>query len=120
MIPLSECSKGIDVKNILSNFKIPAIISLILVIPFMVMEFVNRRQFNEGYPFALFFVLWILPFLFILIVMLLARDAKAGVDILARPISLGVKVASMLLIALLWFSLVADQMPCFMGVPMCD
>jgi hypothetical protein len=107
-------------KNFLSNLKIPAIVSLLLVAPFMLMEFVNRRQFHEGYPFLLFFVLWILPFIFIAIVMPLARDARAGMDILARPLSLGVKVAFMLLIALLWFSLVADQMPCFMGVPMCD
>jgi len=107
-------------KNFLPNLKIPAIVSLLLVTPFMVMELMNRRQFHEGFPFALFFVLWILPFIFIAIVMPLARDARAGVDILARPISLGLKAASMLALALMWFALLADQMPCFMGVPICD
>ncbi len=50
----------------------------------------------------------------------LARDARAGVDILARPLSLGVKVSLLLLLATIWFALLADQMPCFLGVPMCD
>ena len=107
-------------KNFLSNLKIPSLVSLLLVTPFMGMEFVNRRQFHEGFPLALFFVLWILPFAFIAIVTPLARDARAGVDILARPLSLGLKAASMLALALMWFALLADQMPCFMGVPMCD
>jgi hypothetical protein len=107
-------------KNFLSNLKIPAIVSLLLVAPFMLMEFVNRRQFHEGYPFLLFFVLWILPFIFIAIVMPLGRDAKAGVDILANPLALGLKVALLLLIAMMWFGTVIDQMPCFLGVPMCD
>ena len=107
-------------KNFLSNLKIPAIVSLILVAPFMLMEFVNRRQYHEGYPIVLFIVLWILPFIFIAIVTPLARDARAGVDILARPLSLGVKVSILLLLATMWFGLVIDQMPCFMGVPMCD
>jgi len=108
------------VKNFLVNLKIPALLSLLLVVPFMVMEFVNRRQFHEGYPVVLFLVLWIFPFIFLAIVTPLARDAKAGVDILARPLSLGVKVSILLLLATMWFSLVADQMPCFLGVPMCD
>ncbi len=107
-------------KNFLSNLKIPALVSLLLVIPFMLMEFVNRRQFHEGFPFMLFFVLWILPFLFLAIVMPLAQDARAGVDILTRPLSLGVKVSILLLLATMWVGLVIDPMPCFMGVPICD
>lgn len=107
-------------KSFLSDLKMPAIVSVLLVTPFMVMELVNRRQFHQGFPFMLFFVLWILPFIFIAIVTPLARDARAGVDILARPLSLGLKAASMLALALMWFALLADQMPCFMGIPICD
>ncbi|MBI5933797.1 MAG: hypothetical protein HY867_08825 [Chloroflexi bacterium] len=107
-------------KNFLSNLKIPAIVSLLVVIPFMLMEIVNRRQFHEGFPIALFVFLWFLPFLFVAIVMPLARDVRSGMDILARPLSLGVKVSLLLLLATMWFGVVIDQMPCFLGVPICD
>jgi hypothetical protein len=53
-------------QSILTNLRGPAIISFLLIIPFMVMEVVNRRNFNEGFPIALFVFMWLLPTLFIL------------------------------------------------------
>ncbi len=47
-------TQGDPMNNILTNFRSPAIISLVLVFPFMILELVNRRNFHEGFPIVLF------------------------------------------------------------------
>lgn len=42
---------------ITTNFIWSAIISTLLVLPFMILEWVNRRAYQEGYPFQLFGIL---------------------------------------------------------------
>jgi len=39
-------TQGDPMKNTLTNLRSPALISLILVLPFMILELVNRRIFN--------------------------------------------------------------------------
>jgi hypothetical protein len=73
-------------KNILVNLKSPAIISFILLIPLMVMEVVNRRNFNEGFPFILFFVLWLNLFAISLILLPIVRAIRAGNQDMATPV----------------------------------
>src|SRR5687768_1700334 len=48
-------------QTILTNLRLPAIFSFLLVLPFMIMEVVNRRNFNEGFPIPLFTIMWLLP-----------------------------------------------------------
>ena len=107
-------------KNIFMNLRSPVIISFILVIPFMILELVNRRNFNEGFPIVLFGLLWLLPMLFIVTVMPIVRNIGAGNSIIANPIILFLRVVFLALITWMWVSLVIDQMPCFPGVPNCD
>ena len=45
-------------KTVLKTLGSSALISLLLILPFMIMEVVNRRQFDEEFPFVLFLVLW--------------------------------------------------------------
>ena len=107
-------------KNILTNLRSPAIISLLLVVPFIIMELVNRRNFNEGFPFPLFGFMWVLPILFILTLTPMVQTVRAGNSLMANPISLLLKVAFLLFLAWFWGNIVVDQMPCFLGVPNCD
>ena len=92
------------------------LISLLLVLPFMIMEVVNRRYLNEGFPFMLFFVMWINLFAvsFILLPILRARRtenhdranpiAAQGNALLTNPRSaLMTSLALILFIALLSF-----------------
>lgn len=44
-------------QNTLKRFSSSALISFLLILPFIIMEIVNRRSFNEDFPFALFFAL---------------------------------------------------------------
>jgi len=98
----------------------PSLISLLLVIPFMIMEIVNRRGFDEGFPIPLFAMMWILPVLFILTRMPILRNLRAGDTLITQPINLLIRVVVLVLVAILWTGLLLDQMPCFLGVPNCD
>ena len=102
------------------NLKAPAIVSSVLVLPFMILEFVNSRGFHEGFPIVLFVFMWLLPMAFIVILMPILRSLPAGNRTMPSPLSLFPRVVLLLLIAWLWVSLVQDQMPCFLGVPNCD
>ena len=107
-------------KNILINLRSPALASFLLVLPFVILELVNRRNFHEGFPLILFGLMWLLPVAFLLILVTLVRSARAGQGLLAKPLNLLIRVAALALIALMWGGLLADQLRCFLGVPNCD
>ncbi len=48
-------SPGDIMQTILKTSALSTFISLFLILPFMIMEVVNRRDLNEDIPFALFF-----------------------------------------------------------------
>lgn len=99
-----------------------AMISLLLVLPLVILESVNQtitRQ-NAFGLFLLFGFLWLLPTMFIVLLAPLVRIIRAGDNNLAKPITLLFRVACLTLIAIVWGSLLIDQLPCFLGVPNCD
>lgn len=107
-------------QTLFTNLRLPALISFLLVIPFMIMEVVNRRNLSEGFPIPLFVIMWLLPVLFILTVTPLLRNVRAGNSLLANPILLLVRVVFLSFLVWMWFGILLDQMPCFLGVPNCD
>jgi hypothetical protein len=107
-------------QNILTKLKSPVLISLLLVIPFMLLEWVNRRSFNEDFPYSLFGFLWLLSLLFLITMMPILRNVRAGNSLLANPIPLLLRIVFLGFIAWMWLSMMIDQMPCFLGVPNCD
>ena len=113
-------TQGDPMKITFANFRAPALISLLLVIPFMVMEVVNRREFNEGFPIPLFVMMWALPLIFILIATPIIQNMRPGNNIMAHPVNLLLRVIVLILVAWFWAVLLIDQMPCFLGVPNCD
>jgi hypothetical protein len=74
---------------------LPAVVGILAVVPFALLELVNRSGLNEAFPFVLFVLLWVLP------------------GVLFWVIVLGV-------LAWFWIVILTDQMPCFLGVPNCD
>src|SRR5262245_49649300 len=46
-------------KALLTNIRSSTLISIMLILPFIVMEIVNRREYNEDFPFVLFIALWV-------------------------------------------------------------
>jgi hypothetical protein len=52
--------------NFLASLRMPAGISSLLLLPFVLLERINRRSYGEAFPFALFGWMWLLPLAFVL------------------------------------------------------
>ena len=107
-------------KNTLVQLIISALLGLLLVSPFAAMEVVNRRNFGEVFPFQLFLGLWLLPSLFVFVLIPIVQDLRSGKNILTNPVGLLLRAVLMGMFALMWINTLADQWPCFMGVLYCD
>jgi hypothetical protein len=106
-------------------------VSFLLVLPFMILEFmfdiVNRPGAlslrNVLDLIVVFGLLYLLPTVFIVILMSMVRNARAGNRMMANPTALLIllsRVAFLALIARFRGGFLIDQLPCFLGVPNCD
>lgn len=115
-------------KHSTSSLKAPAIMSFLLVLPFMILDLVfnvthrlHALSLKHALDFAVLFgLLWLLPTTFLVILMPLMRNVRAGSDLMAQPLSLMLRAAVLALITLFWGGILLDQLPCFLGVPSCD
>jgi hypothetical protein len=109
-------------RSLAVNLKSAALISLILVLPFAILEALNNTMTGRNAPglFVLYGLLWLLPTAFILILVPVVRAARDGNRVTAHPAGLWLRVAVLALIALAWGGILIDQMPCLTGVPNCD
>ena len=73
-------------QTLLKTLGSPALVSLFLIFPFMIMEVVNRRNFNEDFPFMLFFGLWLNLFAISLILLPIVRARRTGKHDMANPV----------------------------------
>jgi hypothetical protein len=104
----------------LASLRLPALLGFLAILPFLVMELVNRRQYVEPFPFVLFALLWLEGILFVLIARPLVAGFRAGNMLKTEPIRLVLSVLALVFLAWQFIAFVADQMPCFLGVPNCD
>lgn len=51
--------QGDIMQTTIKKFSSSALFSFLLILPFIIMEIVNRRNFNEDFPYPLFFFLWL-------------------------------------------------------------
>ncbi len=103
-----------------THLRTAAILGTILVLPFIILELVNRRRYPEAFPIPLFGILWLLPMGFSLILKAVGRRLQTGQKMIGSSIYILLGVALLILIAGLWIGIILDQMPCFLGVPRCD
>jgi len=99
-----------------------ALISLLTVVPFAILELRNNsgsRNFSH-FPFPLFIFLWLLSIAFIIGGAPIVRTVRAGGSLLAHPVTLLFRFVLLALLAIAWVGVIRDQMPCFLGVPNCD
>ena len=78
-------STGDIMQTMLKTIGSPALLSLLLILPFMIMEVVNRRNFNEDFPFMLFFLLWFNLFAISLILLPIMQARRTGNHDMANP-----------------------------------
>jgi len=62
-------------------------ISFLLILPFMIMEVVNRQNFNEDFPFMLFFVMWLNLFAISLILLPIVRGRWRANNEIVNPVA---------------------------------
>jgi len=62
------------------------LVSILLILPFLIMEIVNRRQFNEEFPFVLFFALWLNLFAVSAMLLPIVRARQTGSSDTANPV----------------------------------
>lgn len=106
-----------------NHFRWPVISSSLLVVPFMILEFVNRRTFSEfpqSFPIPLFVTMWLLAFAFVYVLTRMMRGESARAKLVPAVAARLLGIVVLGFIAYAWVGLVIDQMPCFLGVPNCD
>ncbi|NTW12163.1 MAG: hypothetical protein HGA30_02505 [Anaerolineales bacterium] len=70
----------------LKNLGLSALIGFLLVLPFMIMEIVNRRNYNEEFPFAMFTGIWLILFAINIILLPIILGRLAGYRGLANHV----------------------------------
>jgi hypothetical protein len=95
-------------------------ISSILVVPFVILELVNRRAFYEEFPFLLFTFMSLHSLLIVILLAPALRRLRAERNLRALRLGhwAGLVLSASLLFA--YASVIIDQFPCFLGVPNCD
>jgi len=110
------------IKNIATHIKSAALISLILVLPFAILEILHNTITKQNAPglILLFALLWLLATAFIVLFAPILQSIRAGKNLLANPVTLFFKVIFLLIIVAVWGVVFVDQLPCFIGIPNCD
>lgn len=79
-------SPGNIMQSTLKTLGSSVLISFLLILPLMIMEVVNRRDFNEDFPSVLFFVIWLNLFAISLILLPIVRARRTGNHDVANPV----------------------------------
>ena len=107
-------------KNLQKDLIVAAVISLIILLPFIMMEILNRKGMPESFPVFLFAFLWLLQGAFLFLILPLVKKLWIGKGFQLKFTALLVRLPVMIFIAWMWSSILVDQMPCFLGVVNCD
>jgi hypothetical protein len=78
-------AEGGIMPTVLRNLSSSTAISFLLILPFMIMEIINRRNLNEEFPFMLFFVMWLNLIAISLILLTIVRGRRTGNHGMAVP-----------------------------------
>ena len=109
--------------NIVSTLAAASLISVVLVAPLAFLELQHNplATSRRASDFVVLFgVLWLLPIVFVMTSMPLARAVRSGHTVLQSRSALGFKLTLLVLVTAMWLNIVSDQWPCFIGVPNCD
>ena len=106
--------------GIRKSFVASLLISAALVAPFIVLEWVNRRTFDEDFPFVLFIFMSLHSLL--MVVLLTPAFQRLRVERSPSALKLGHWVGLLLglFLVYVYVNVIIDQFPCFLGVPNCD
>ena len=110
----------VELRGALRSFVMSLLISLTFVVPFIVLQWVNRRAFHDDFPFVLFTFMSLHSLLIVLLLTPALRRLRSERHLRALKLGhwAGLVVSAVLISA--YVNVVVDQLPCFLGVPNCD
>jgi hypothetical protein len=79
-------SPGDIMQIILKTSGSSALISFLIILPLMILEVLNRRNFNEDFPSFLFLVMWLNLFAVSIILLPIVRGRRTGNHDMANPV----------------------------------
>src|SRR5262245_28290042 len=103
----------------LQSLRQAAFFGAILVLPLAALEAVNVGL-TADFPVALFGFLWLLAVAILLVLMPILRKVRGGTFGPAEGPAMAIRGLALVALAWVFVQIVADQMPCFLGVPNCD
>ena len=127
-------------ENIISNHKSAALIGFLLAMPLAILLLIeisgieplhgflvtltteagNTPRLNTFGKIFMFGTLLLLPLGFIISLVPIVRNARAGYGFTANPVNLSIAASLFIFISTLVIGFVIDQYPCWIGVPNCD
>ena len=106
-------------KTVTTQLAQAALIGLLLTLPFVALELTfNSSQSDQGVG-VLFVFIWGLLTALTALTISLVRTIRSGRSVLS-PMNLALKLPLLSVIAVIVITLIADQLPCFLGIPNCD
>lgn len=118
-------TEGDRMQTTLRTLGSSGVISFLIILPFMIMEVVNRRIFKEEFPFMLFFVLWLNLFAISLILLPIVQGRRTGNHDMANPVPAqgntlftNPRLAAMISIVLFLFPVILSWLDSFGWVPL--
>jgi hypothetical protein len=106
--------------GILKSLVTSLLISSTLVVPFVVLQVVNRRAFPEAFPFVLFIFMSLHSLLIVLSLMPALRRFRSARKLSALTLGHWAGLVVSVILVLIYANVIIDQLPCFLGVPNCD
>lgn len=104
----------------LKRFLLPVWLGFLCVLPFAVLESVNLGRIPDPFPYAIFLYLWLMFAMFLLSLFAIVRMAKSKVKRKERVPGFVLNSLVLIFTLVSIINILADQMPCFLGVPNCD
>jgi hypothetical protein len=104
----------------LKPFVTSLLFSSTLVVPFVVLQLLNRRAFREDFPFVLFTFMWLHSLLIVLLLTPALRRLRSERNLRALKLGHWAELVLSAFLACAYVDVVIDQLPCFLGVPNCD
>lgn len=97
-----------------------ALLSTATIAPLVAME-LRVNPGHSNFPYALFVFLWLVAAAAVILsAPLVQAVVRHGITVMVRPAALLLRVGLTVGLVWVWFLVVRDQMPCFLGVPNCD
>ena len=106
--------------DLLKSLGASVLLSATLVVPFIILQWVNRRTLQEAFPVVLFLFMSLHSLFIVFLLRPVLRHIRAERSLRALKFGHWVSLLLGAFLIYVYVGVVIDQLPCFLGVPNCD